>query len=214
MIILPDDDRYLEAPFREVKSLRRLCRAAWRQGLMAGFNGNASARCREMPDYCLVTCSGSAKGALGVSDFCLVRLSDGAWRKEPCRRSPSSELGVHLAIYAKSAAGVILHTHPPALLAMEIAKGSLDDLPLFEAASWSRRLAHVRRLAPGTAELAEACATATEALVAGGAAGQEGGALWLSGHGLCAFGQNAQWTLALTEQLEHLASIWLAAKKI
>ena len=213
MTTLPDEGSCAgRAHAQEEKTLVALCRAAWKQGLMAGFNGNASLICAARPGYCLVTCSGSPKGRLGKNDFCLARISDGAWRPSPGQRQPSSELGVHLAIYRGSMARAILHSHPPALLAMEIAGGRLEDLPLFEAAFWSRRLAHVPRLAPGSAELAEVCAELA-AQAAGGASESGGGALWLSGHGLCAFGENAQWALALTEQLEHLAGIWLAAKK-
>lgn len=199
----------------QARELAAALRDAWRQGLLAGFNGNASLLPAGRPHELLITAAGAPKGRSPLSSLTLARLSDGS--PLPGQARPSSEIWLHLAIYGASPARAILHSHPPALLALELAgqgqdlRDLLARLPLFEAGSWSASLGMAPRLEPGSPDLAQACGAAAASLLAAQPS-LAGGAVWMSGHGLCAFGPDPAWALALTEQLEHLARVALLAK--
>ena len=132
----------------------------------------------------------------------LLDLADG----RPLRgESPSSEAGLHLAVYrAHPESGVILHTHPPHLSALGLAVLAEERLqsPLFETAGYREKIAWVPALEPGSVELAEAAASAADKP-----------ALWLELHGLCVHGKTAADCLALTEELEHLGRVDLLTRR-
>lgn len=79
------------------------------RGLVAGTEGNISMRIAA--DRIACTPSGMCKGRLVESDICSV-APDGS--KIAGDRKPSSEMPMHLAIYAADAAvGAVVHAHPP-----------------------------------------------------------------------------------------------------
>jgi L-fuculose-phosphate aldolase len=175
------------------------CRNAWERGLLSGFNGNVSLR---LGDLCLITCAGAAKGYLRPEELVAVRIADGFCESAPQR--PSSELGMHLALYrARRDAAAIVHAHPGRLLALSLRVAEQDflRLPLFEAETLRANLAFVTALPPGTEELALATARA--------AARPEVRAIWMQGHGLTCLGGTLTQALALAEELEHLAAVQL-----
>lgn len=181
-----------------VREMRMICRDAWLQNLLSGSNGNAS---RRLDAAVCITRSGAAKGRLRPQDCCLVRITDGAIISGS---RPSSETGMHLAVYGQRPdCTAILHTHPRSLLALGLCLNMPEEnflqLPLYEAAVWRAKLAFVPALPPGSAELAEAV----------GEAARTHPAVWLAGHGLCATGKNLAEALCLTEELEHLAAVQL-----
>lgn len=184
-------------PDGHADELRRICLRGWQRGLYSGFNGNASLR---IGTACLLTCSGAAKGDLGLGDLALVDIATGAVL---AGGKPSSEGAMHLAIYrARPDAMAVVHTHPPCLLAL----GALvppDDmlrLPIYESELLRGQLGFAPAHAPGTQELADAVAAA--------AASRD--AVWMERHGLCCAGPSAARALALAEELEHLAGVQLA----
>ncbi len=185
------------------QALIAFCRSAWKSGLLAGYNGNASCR---IPlgagrEGCLITRSGAVKSSLTERDFALLSIDGGELL---AGERPSSESALHLAVYAACPeTRAILHTHPPHLLALNIALPPEQrlQLPLPEARTYLARLAFVPALAPGSGELAQATAQA--------AAGCR--AVWLENHGLVAHGLDFLSALALTEELEHLAKVQLLA---
>ena len=186
-----------------VENLHAVCRDAWRQGLLAGCNGNASLRLNApWQGCCCITRSGAAKGRLTAEDCCVVEIAGGALRQGG---PASSETGMHLALYAaRPDCGAILHTHPPHLLALSLRLPSPDNflrIPLFEAEILRKRLGRAPALPPGSAELAHAVAHA----------GQEHDAVWMEGHGLCALGATLADALSLTEAMEHVAAVQLLA---
>lgn len=178
-------------------------RAAWKQGLMCGYSGNLSMRIDE--EHILITSAGCVKGLLKSDNFSLVSNSGevlgGASR-------PSSEMALHLAIYAAlPLCKAILHTHPAHLQALEM-RGE-KDFPkgnLFEADYWLQRLAHTPDFPPGDVRLGQACVAQLKEKPAPLPRGA-----WLSRHGLCAMGANIQDCLAFTEEMEHLARVQLLA---
>lgn len=189
-----------QAALREMASV---CRDAWQQNLLSGCNGNASFRLGHAPHMICLTRSGSAKGRLTPQDCCVVDMADGRLLHG---RGPSSEAGMHLAVYrARPDCAAILHTHPRRLLALSLRlHGREEDflrLPLYEAEVWRGRLAFAPALPPGSEELALAVAEAARAKAA----------VWMAGHGLCATGTSLAAALCLTEELEHLAAVQLLA---
>lgn len=114
------------ARHRDEASLRRaLCdagRVLYERGLIGPTDGNLSARVDG--DALLCTPSGSHKGQLKPHD--LVRLGlDGRVRS---RGTPSSELKMHLAIYAaRPDVQCIVHAHPPCAVGLTVAGVSMDE---------------------------------------------------------------------------------------
>jgi L-fuculose-phosphate aldolase len=186
------------------RSIIAACRRAWERGLLSGTGGNVSLR---LGEECLITCSGAAKGYLQPEEVVVVRMADVSDRPgstPPPPRRPSSELGMHLALYrARPDIAAIVHAHPGCLLALSLRVAEQDflRLPLFEAETLRAGLACVPALPPGTDKLALA--------VAGAAARPEIHTVWMQGHGLVCLGGTLTQALALAEELEHLAAVQL-----
>ncbi len=194
-----------------LEEMRRVCRDAWRQGLLSGCNGNVSCRLPTPYDgHICVTRSGAAKGRLTLDDCCLADMRSGVtFSGGPA----SSELGVHLALYrALPHCGAVLHSHPRHLLALSLVLRNPGDflrLSLFDADVWRPRLGFASALPPGSETLALAVADA--ALKIGGEK-LGGAAVWMTGHGLCCWGPTLADALSISEELEHLAAVQLLAR--
>lgn len=210
-----------EAICRCAEELRRVCRDAWRGGLLSGCNGNASLRLEsasgaEATGLLCMTRTGAAKGRLTPADICLLDAASGRCL---ANGPASSEAAVHLALYAsRPECRAVLHSHPRHLLALSLAgrargatEGFLLRMPLYEADTWRARLAFAPALPPGTRELADAVAAAAATLPPAPAGGAAGGAVWLERHGLCCFAPSLSLALTMSEELEHLAAIQLLA---
>lgn len=185
-------------PHYEAEQLRHSCHTAWERRLLSGFNGNVSLRYGE---HCLITCTGAAKGSLQYDDIALVHIESG---QTVAGGKPSSELGMHLAIYRQQPkAEAIVHTHPPCLLALGLRLPAEERLhmPVYEAELIRSRLGYAPAHAPGTEELATAV----------GAVAIHCEAIWMEQHGLACWGETPTKALALSEELEHLASVRLAS---
>jgi L-fuculose-phosphate aldolase len=89
-------------------------------GLAVGSAGNISARAG---DVVAITPSGIAYQELRPADICVVAL-DGTVLDAPT--PPSSETPMHLAIYAATGAGGVVHTHSAEVIALSAAR---DELP-------------------------------------------------------------------------------------
>lgn len=101
-----------EAPVR--RALVDVGRRMYTAGLVAGSDGNVSVR---LGEHVLVTPSGVPKGALRPGDLVLVDL-DGA---VVGKGRPTSELGMHLAVYAALPDVVAaVHAHPPWTIAASL----------------------------------------------------------------------------------------------
>ncbi|MBD5647899.1 MAG: class II aldolase/adducin family protein [Desulfovibrio sp.] len=197
---------------RCVEELVAVCRDAWQEGLLSGCNGNASLRLEPCGNLLCMTRTGAAKGRLTPADICLLDAATG----RPLANGPaSSEAAMHLALYAaRPGCGAVLHTHPRRLLALSLVLRSRGEgpaallrLPLYEADVWRARLAVAPALQPGTQELADAVAAAAATLPPD--AVKTGGAVWMEGHGLCAFAPSLSQALTMSEELEHLAAVQL-----
>ncbi len=132
-------------------------------GLSIGSAGNLSVRAG---DVVAITPSGVPYPRLRPADVCLVtlpgeQLAEGAAHRPDQPRSPSSETPMHLAIYAATSAGAVVHTHSPEVIALSAARRELPAIHYAIAA-----LGGPVRVAPyarfGSAQLAEAAVAALD----------------------------------------------------
>jgi L-fuculose-phosphate aldolase len=170
------------------------------RGLLAGREGNVSCR---LPDgTLLVSAAGTDKGALTAHQ--VVRV-DGDGRPVDGRPGlrPSSELGMHLALYAaRPDVRAVVHAHPPAATGYATAGVPLPDNVLPEIPALLGAVALVPYARPGTAALAAAMAPHV-----GGAQ-----AFLLAHHGATTVGDTLEQALSRMESLEQAARILLAAR--
>jgi len=137
-------------------------------GLAVGSAGNISVRLGELV---AITPSGVSYAEMRSEDICLVTADgtepdstepdltepDGAQTRE----TPSSETPMHLAIYAATNAGAVVHTHSPEVIALSAGR---DELPAIHYAITG--LGGPVRVAPyvrfGSAGLAASAVTALD----------------------------------------------------
>ena len=180
-------------------SLIAVGREIVQSGLVQGSGGNLS---------CLIngtihiTASGAKLGALTADDFVTVGAGLSPLQEGAPARRPSSELPLHLAVYAALPwAQVVLHAHPPKAIAL----GALGrDLPALTPDFYlylGARLPLVPYITPTTQKFADAVGNAI--------AGQR--AALLQNHGVIVSGADAASALLRLQLLEEAAGIWLAA---
>jgi L-fuculose-phosphate aldolase len=124
-------------------------------GLAVGAAGNMSVR---VGDLVAITPSGLSYAELDPADICIVTL---AGEEADAPETPSTELPMHLAVYAATGAGAVVHTHSAEVIALS---ASRDELPAVHYAIVG--LGGPVRVAPytrfGSANLAEAAVTALD----------------------------------------------------
>ena len=170
------------------------CRRMRATGLVVGTAGNVSVR---TGDLVAISPSGLDYDDL-TPELVGVHRLDGAPVEAPLR--PSSELPLHLAVYRKSDAAALVHTHAPASTALSII---VDEIPA--AHYYTALFGGPVRVAPyarfGSAELAASVAAALA---------DRRGAL-MANHGAVCVGDSAGAALDLAEYLEYLCDVQLRA---
>ncbi|WP_019874919.1 class II aldolase/adducin family protein [Sporichthya polymorpha] len=163
-------------------------------GLVVGTAGNVSVR---DGDVVAVTPSGLDYARLTPADVGLHALDGTAL---DARHRPSSELPLHLAVYAATDAGAVVHTHSPAATALTLL---VDELPAVHY--YVAMFGGPVRVAPyhpfGSDELAAATAAALD--------GRRGALL--AHHGAVTIGADVAQALELAIVLEWLADVYLRA---
>jgi L-fuculose-phosphate aldolase len=163
-------------------------------GLVTGTAGNVSARAH---DLIAITPSGLDYAALTAAE---VGLHDLAGAPVDAPLAPSSELPLHLAIYAGADAGAIVHTHSPAATAVSLLVQALPPIHYYAA-----MFAGPVLVAPyhpfGTPELGAAAAAAL--------AGSR--ATLLAHHGAVTIGADLAEAFDLAVTLEWLCEVYLRA---
>lgn len=176
----------------------RACRRLDARGLIAGQDGNVSVRVA--PDRLLVTPAGRIKAEVGVDTLVEVDLQ-GAVQGVGGR--PSSELGMHLAIYAaRPDVGAVVHAHPPTATGFGVAGQDFLTPVLPEINLLVGPVPLVPYATPGTPALAAALAPWLD--------GHD--AFLLANHGATTVGPTLELALQRMESLEHGARILLAAR--
>ena len=125
------------------------------EGLVLGTAGNVSAR---EDDLVAISPTGAALAQLAAADVAVVDLGGG---RVAGALAPTSELDLHLGIYARYGAGAVVHTHAPTATALSCV---LDELPCVHYGMLA--LGGTVRVAPyrtfGTPELAAVTLDALE----------------------------------------------------
>lgn len=186
-----------EAELRE--AIVAVCRRLDERGLVAGVDGNVSARLDDTT--LLVTPSGVSKARLGGDSVVAVHV-DGTPRRGERGRA-SSELGMHLAIYrARVDVGAVVHAHPPTATGFAVAGESLVAPVLPEIILLAGSVPLVPYATPGT----EALAAQLDPYLA------DHDAFLLANHGATTVGRTLDAALHRMESLEHAARIILTAR--
>jgi L-fuculose-phosphate aldolase len=163
-------------------------------GLAVGAAGNMSVR---VGDLVAITPSGVRYGELMLDDICVVTLTG---EEVAARETPSSELPMHLAVYASTNAAAVVHTHSAEVIALSATN---DELPAVHYAIASLggpvRVASYTRF--GSAGLAEA---AVKALAGRSAA-------ILENHGAICYGRTLTEAYDRALLLEWLARVFRLA---
>ncbi|HET7583332.1 MAG TPA: class II aldolase/adducin family protein [Gemmatimonadaceae bacterium] len=179
------------------RALADVCRRLYERGLIAGLEGNASVRLKN--GNVLVTPAGVAKGDAHPDAMVVV---DPSGRPAGGGR-PSSELAVHLELYAaRDDVGAVVHAHPPAATAFAVAGVPIPDDVVPEGIVVLGPVALVPFAAPGTGALAERLAPF--------AAHHD--TFLLDHHGAVTVGDTLASAYCRMESLEHTARILLAAR--
>jgi L-fuculose-phosphate aldolase len=175
------------------RALAEVGRRMYAARLVAGADGNASVRVG--PERLLVTPSGVAKGRLAPEDLVLVDL-DG---RPVGRGRPSSELGMHLAVYRQRPdVAAAVHAHPPWTIAASLqSRLSFDFAP--EAVVALGRVARCEYARPGTPAVAESLAPYLRAH----------DSFVLVRHGSLTLGDDLEQAFLRLEALEHNSKIAL-----
>jgi L-fuculose-phosphate aldolase len=167
-------------------------------GLVVGSAGNLSLRAG---DNVLITSGGARLEAVDPRECVEVRMSDSAVADDHAPASrPSSELPLHLAIYAATDAGAIVHTHSHYATVLSTI---VDELPAVHYAI--RRFGGPVRVARyetfGTDELAAAVIEALE----------DRTAALMANHGAVVTASDIETAVAMAIELEWLASVYYHA---
>ncbi len=172
-------------------------------GLVPARDGNLSARLpagrRDPGDRVLVTATGVRKRELTPSDIAEVTLEG----RPVGRARPSTELGMHLAIYRiRPEARAVVHAHPPVAVGFASAGLGLTECLMPEVAVALGGVPLTPYATPGTPEV--------EAAIAGAARTHD--AFLLANHGAVTLGTSVDQALDRMETLEHFARIALVAR--
>lgn len=178
----------------EREQIVEACRFMQRENLVVGTAGNVSVKVGE---HVAISPSGVPYELMTAADVVVTDLSgatvDGSL-------TPSSELPLHLAVYAATPAAAITHNHAPASTALGLV---VDEIP--PSHYYSAMFGGVVRVAPyapfGTDELARNVAAALA---------DRTGAL-MGNHGAITTGPSLDKALSLLPYLEYICEIQLRA---
>jgi L-fuculose-phosphate aldolase len=165
------------------------------EGRVTGTAGNVSERAGELV---AVTPTGARLDSVTPADVAVVDL-DG--EQHDGELAPTSELGLHLGVYARYAAGAVVHTHGPFATALACV---IDELPVvhYQMLALGGAVRVARYATFGTPELAELTLEALEGR----------SAALMANHGAIAYGPELGAATAQSELLEWACQLyWRAA---
>ncbi|MFI9400928.1 S-methyl-5-thioribose-1-phosphate isomerase [Nocardia sp. NPDC052316] len=105
------------------KAIADIARGLYQRGWMPGTAGNISVRTGATA---VITGSGLSKGELTEHDMVTVRVADSA--PVAGSRKPSAETTIHTAAYRATAAQAVVHIHPPCATALATRAGGSDEV--------------------------------------------------------------------------------------
>lgn len=180
--------------------LCRLARWAYRRQLVEGTGGNFS--CRLADGDILCTPTQTCKGWLTPDDLCVV-APDGHQRSGA--RPPSSELAMHLEIYAASpTTGAVFHCHPPYATTLAVLGETLPEGLLPEGDVFLGPVPLIPYQRPGTREMGRVLLPFVP----------DHTAALLQNHGTVVWAGNLDQAYLLTETLEAVCRVYYQARLI
>ena len=180
------------------RQIVEVCRRLYDRGLIAGVDGNVSARTES--GSVLVTPAGMSKIDVSMDD--LVEVSLSGERKRGSRRA-SSEIAVHLRIYSRRPdARAVVHAHPPVATGFAVAGEGFKACVLPEMIFQVGWVPLIPYETPGT----EALADRFEPYLA------SHDAFLMANHGAVTAGPTLDIAHQRMESLEHTARILLTAR--
>lgn len=176
--------------------LVQACRLLYERGLIAGFDGNASARTKH--GTVLVTPAGVHKGLMNPDDVVELDLQG----RSLDGRAPTTEVSMHLGVLQRRPdVTAVVHSHAPTAVAMSLLRNVSLNGVLPELAIALGEVKTVPYARPGTETLAEKVAQALA----------QSNAVVIERHGTVAVGATISEALARTEMIEHAARVlWTA----
>ena len=182
------------------RDIVRVCRRLYDRGLIAGGEGNVSARLAD--GSILVTPSGVQKVDVGEDDLVVV---DRTGKRVAGSGRPSSELGVHLRIYQlRRDVGAVVHAHPPVATAFAVAGEDLMAPVLPEILVLIGGVPLVPYASPGSTALADAIEPFLPLH----------DAFLMANHGATSYGSTLSIAHQRMESLEHAARILFHARAL
>lgn len=177
-----------------------VCRRLDARGLVAGPDGNVSAR---LPDgNLLVTPAGMSKGLLSEADLVVV---DPRGRLVSGNHAASSEIGMHVRIYRRRPdVHAVVHAHPPTATAFGVAGEDLMTPVLPEIVLQMGGVPLVPYATPGSGDLADRLESFLP----------HHDAFLMANHGATTLGPTLTIARQRMESLEHAARILLAARQL
>jgi len=180
---------------REREAVAAAGRRLAADGLVIGTSGNLSVRTGRRV---AVSPTGAVLAELEAADVAVVGL-DGIHRAGPW--APTSELALHLEIYARHGSGAVVHTHAPVATALGLV---LDELPCvhYEMLGLGGPVRVAAYATFGSSELATAVAEALE----------DRAAALMANHGAVTHGPDLAAAVRATHLLEWACRLyWRAA---
>ena len=177
----------------------RTCRELAAAGLVVGTSGNVSVRAG---DLIAVSPSGLDYDDLTAGLVGVHRL-DGTPVEAPLR--PTTEMPLHLGVYAATGAGAIVHTHPVAATAVSTLTTELPAIH-YQVAMFGGPVPVAPYATYGTEQLARNVATALRASALG-----DRTACLMANHGALTTGPDLRSALTRTRYLEWVCEVYLRA---
>ncbi len=179
--------------------MTRAARALVERSLNHGTSGNVSVR---EGSGMLITPSGIPVEALGPDQIVHVSLDGEPGTEQP---KPSSEWRLHAAVYrGRSDIQALVHTHSPHATALACLRQRIPAFHYMVAAAGGDCIPCAEYATFGTSELADALVKAL---------GRHGRACLMANHGVLAAGSDLPSALALAQEVEYLARVYLLARQ-
>ncbi|MEZ5360177.1 MAG: class II aldolase/adducin family protein [Candidatus Zixiibacteriota bacterium] len=183
-----------------VNKIVEIGRNCYQRGLIAGSDGNISARIDA--NRIAITRSGVCKGHLTEQDIVII---DSTGKPLSASGKPSSETLMHLFLYDKRPdIQACVHAHPPFATAFAVAGIPLEKPVLPEVVLFVGNIALTEFAFPGTPAVAQSL----EPTVA------NHNAFLLKNHGLTTVGATLDEAFYRLETVEHFAQIYYRAKML
>jgi L-fuculose-phosphate aldolase len=180
------------------RGIVEVCHRLWARGLVAATDGNVSARLSA--GSFLTTRTGVGKGLAAPADVLEVNVNGEAIGSP---LAPSTELGMHLAIYAaRPDVGAVVHAHPPYATAFAVAGQGMPDCVFPEVIVGLGAIPLAEYATPSTPEVAASLAPYV----------QSASAILLKNHGVVTYGKDLAEAYFKMEKVEHAAHILLLAR--